>query len=48
VVAFHAALGLRVILLDFSLVKVQYQRALIWGLLTLGLAVVLLIWFSIY
>ena len=47
-VAFHAALGLRVILLDFSLVRVQYQRALIWGLLTLGLAVVLLIWFSIY
>jgi succinate dehydrogenase / fumarate reductase cytochrome b subunit len=40
-VAFHAALGLRVILLDFSLVKVQYQRALIWGLLTLGLGVVL-------
>ena len=47
-VAFHAALGLRVILLDFGLVKVQYQRALIWGLLTLGLAVVPLIWFSIY
>ena len=48
VVTFHAALGLRVILLDFSLVKVQYQRALIWGLLALGLAVMLLIWFSIY
>jgi succinate dehydrogenase / fumarate reductase cytochrome b subunit len=47
-VSFHAALGLRVILLDFNLVDVKYQRALIWGLVGLGLAVVLTIWFSIY
>ena len=31
-VTFHATLGLRVILLDFNLVKVEYQKALIWGL----------------
>ena len=48
VVTFHAALGLRVILLDFNLVDVKYQRVLIWGLLALGLVVMLTIWFSIY
>ena len=48
VVTFHASLGLRVILLDFNLVSVRYQRALIWGLVALGLAVMLTIWFSIY
>jgi succinate dehydrogenase / fumarate reductase cytochrome b subunit len=48
VVTFHAALGLRVILLDFNLVSVRYQRALIWGLVALGLVVMLLIWFTIY
>jgi succinate dehydrogenase / fumarate reductase cytochrome b subunit len=48
VVAFHAALGLRVILLDFNLVDVKYQRQLIWGLVGLGLVVVAAIWFSIY
>jgi succinate dehydrogenase hydrophobic anchor subunit len=47
-VAFHAALGLRVILLDFNLVDVKYQRQLIWGLIGLGLVVVGAIWFSIY
>ena len=47
-VTFHAALGLRVILLDFALVGVKYQRALIWGLMALGLAVMLAIWFSVY
>lgn len=47
-VTFHAALGLRVILLDFNIVGVKYQRALIWGLVGLGLAVMALIWFSIY
>lgn len=47
-VTFHAALGLRVILLDFNLVSVKYQRALIWGLLALGLMVMLIIWFAIY
>lgn len=45
---FHAALGLRVILLDFNLVGVKYQRALIWGLVGLGLLVMSLIWYSIY
>ena len=48
VVTFHAALGLRVILLDFNLVGVKYQRALIWGLVGLGLLVVTRIWYSIY
>ena len=47
-VTFHAALGLRVILLDFNLVSVRYQRALIWGLVALGLVVMLIIWFRIY
>ena len=47
-VTFHATLGLRVILLDFNLVNVKYQRALIWGLTGLGLVVFILIWRSIY
>lgn len=47
-VTFHATLGLRVILLDFNLVNVKYQRALIWGLTGLGLVVFFLIWQSIY
>jgi succinate dehydrogenase / fumarate reductase cytochrome b subunit len=47
-VAFHAALGLRVILLDFQIVHVKYQRALIGGLLGLGVVVMLAIWFNIY
>ena len=47
-VTFHAALGLRVILLDFKLVAVKYQRALIAGLLALGLVVMLTIWFYLY
>jgi succinate dehydrogenase/fumarate reductase cytochrome b subunit len=45
-VTFHATLGLRVILLDFNLVKVQYQKALIWGLTALGLIVFAIIWQS--
>ena len=45
-VTFHAALGLRVILLDFNLVGIKYHRALVWGLVGLGLAVMLIIWFS--
>ena len=40
-------LGLRVILLDFNLVNVKYQRALIWGLTGLGLVVFVLIWKSV-
>ncbi|WP_300155138.1 succinate dehydrogenase [Solidesulfovibrio sp.] len=47
-VAFHATLGLRVILLDFNLVDVKYQRALVWGLAGLGLVVMGIIWFSTY
>ncbi len=47
-VTFHATLGLRVILLDFNIVNVKYQRALIWGLTGLGLVVFILIWRSIY
>ena len=47
-VTFHATLGLRVILLDFNLVNVKYQRALIWGLTGLGLVVFVLIWQSVY
>jgi hypothetical protein len=37
-----------VILLDFNLVDVKYQRALVWGLMTLGVVVVATIWFSIH
>jgi len=47
-VTFHAALGLRVILLDFNLVNVKYQRWLIWGLIVLGMVMFTLIWTSIY
>jgi succinate dehydrogenase / fumarate reductase cytochrome b subunit len=47
-VSFHATLGLRVILLDFNLVNVKYQRALVWGLTGLGIVVMALIWRSIY
>lgn len=47
-VTFHATLGLRVILLDFNLVKVKYQRALVWSLTGLGLIIFILIWQSIY
>jgi succinate dehydrogenase hydrophobic anchor subunit len=47
-ITFHATLGLRVILLDFNLVSVKYHRALIWGLVALGLSVTLIIWFAIY
>jgi succinate dehydrogenase/fumarate reductase cytochrome b subunit len=47
-VTFHAALGLRVILLDFNIVSVKYHRALVWGLTALGLAVTFHVWRSIY
>ena len=47
-VAFHAALGLRVILLDFNLVNVRYQRWLIWGLVGLGLVMFAIVWITIY
>lgn len=47
-VTFHAALGLRVILLDFNIVGVKYQRGLVWGLGVLTLTIAAIIWFSIY
>ena len=47
-VAFHGALGLRVILLDFNLVSIQRQRTLVYWLLGIGMALVLLIWGLIY
>ncbi len=48
VVTFHAALGLRVILLDLGVVHVKYQRALFGGLMALGIILLILIWTSIY
>lgn len=47
-VTFHAALGLRVILLDFNLVHVKYQKALIAGLGATGILMVIIIWSGIY
>lgn len=48
VIGFHAALGLRVILLDLNLVGVKHHRRLIWGLLGLATAIALVVWFAIY
>jgi len=48
VLVFHATLGLRVILLDFGVVHVRYQKALIAGLGTLGILLLLLVWTGIY
>lgn len=47
-VTFHATLGLRVILLDFNIVNVKYQKALVWGLVGLGLLVASIVWYSTY
>jgi len=47
-VVFHAVLGLRIILLDFGVVSVRYQKALIGGLAALGILMFIIIWFSIY
>jgi succinate dehydrogenase / fumarate reductase cytochrome b subunit len=47
-VIFHAALGLRVILLDFNIVNVKYQKALIAGLGALGIIIFIIIWTRIY
>ncbi len=47
-VTFHAALGLRVILLDFNLVNVKYQKALIAGLGATGILMLLIVWTGIY
>jgi succinate dehydrogenase / fumarate reductase cytochrome b subunit len=48
VVVFHCALGLRVILLDFGIVNVRYQKALIGGLAALGALMFVIIWAGIY
>ncbi len=47
-VTFHAVLGLRVILLDFNIVNVKYQKALIAGLVALGIIISIIIWTRIY
>jgi succinate dehydrogenase / fumarate reductase cytochrome b subunit len=47
-VTFHAVLGLRVILLDFNIVNVKYQKALIAGLGATGILMFLIIWSGIY
>ncbi len=47
-VTFHAMLGLRVILLDFNVVNVKYQKALIAGLGATGILMVVIIWSGIY
>ena len=47
-VVFHAALGLRVILLDFGLVNVKYQKALIGGMIALGAVIFVLVWTGVY
>jgi succinate dehydrogenase / fumarate reductase cytochrome b subunit len=47
-VVFHVTLGLRVILLDFGLVNVKYQKALIGGLAALGAVIFVLVWTGIY
>jgi len=47
-VTFHAVLGLRVILLDFNIVNVKYQKALIAGLAALGISLFVIIWTCIY
>jgi len=48
VVIFHAVLGLRIILLDFGLVDVRYQKALIGGLAVLGAVMFIIVWVGIY
>jgi len=47
-VTFHAALGLRVILLDFNIVDVKYQKALIAGLGALGILLFVIVWTRVY
>ena len=47
-VVFHVTLGLRVILLDFGLVNVKYQKDLIGGLAALGAVIFVLVWTGIY
>ena len=47
-VIFHATLGIRVILLDFNLVNIKYQRYLIPWLLGIGLVLLTFVWLAIY
>jgi succinate dehydrogenase / fumarate reductase cytochrome b subunit len=47
-VVFHGVLGLRVILLDFGVVSVRYQKALLAGLAALGALMLIVIWSGIY
>ena len=47
-VVFHGVLGLRIILLDFGIVDVRYQKALIGGLGALGALMFVIIWIGIY
>ncbi|BEQ15145.1 hypothetical protein [Desulfoferula mesophila] len=47
-VTFHAVLGLRVILIDFGLVHVRYQKLLLAGLGLLGAVMLAIVWFGIY
>ena len=47
-VAFHASLGIRVILLDFNLAKITSARRLVPWTLGLGVAAAVIAWFAIY
>lgn len=47
-VSFHAALGIRVILLDCNLVDIKHHRRLIYVLLGITVALALVTWFCIY
>lgn len=45
---FHAALGIRVIILDCNLVNIKHQRYLIPWVLGIGLTIMAVVWFAIY
>ncbi|RJQ52505.1 MAG: succinate dehydrogenase [Desulfobacteraceae bacterium] len=47
-VTFHAVLGLRVILLDFNVIDVRYQKALLAGLGATGVLMMVIVWIGIY
>lgn len=48
VVVFHAALGVRVMLLDFNLVNIKHQKWLIPWTLGIGLVVLCIVWCFLY
>ena len=48
VLVFHAALGIRVILLDCNLVNIKYQRYLIPWVLGIGFIIMAAVWLVIY